>query len=122
MFIIAASLVWPPAVAVPLSWAAAVAAGCVAFGFARFVGHDWVQERLPDRLRGYDEALATKGLRTVLVLRLTMFTFGPMQLMLGVSKVRFSKYVLGTALGLFPMIAIETLVGASLVDWLFGAA
>jgi uncharacterized membrane protein YdjX (TVP38/TMEM64 family) len=43
-----------------------------------------------------------------------------MQLMLGVSKVRFGPYVAGTALGLFPLIAVETFAGASLVDFLFG--
>ncbi len=122
VFIIAASLVWPPALALALSWAGATLGGCTAFGFARFVGHDWVQERIPDRLRGYDERLATKGFRTVLILRLTLFTFGPMQLMLGVSKVRFGPYVLGTALGLLPLVAAETLIGASLVEWLFARA
>ncbi|MGH1344094.1 MAG: TVP38/TMEM64 family protein [Nannocystales bacterium] len=122
VFIIAASLVWPATLALPLSWAGATLAGCTAFGFARFVGYDWVQQRIPERLAGYDEALATKGVRTVLVLRLTFFTFGPMQLMLGVSKVRFGPYVLGTALGLLPFVAAETLIGASLVDWLFGRA
>ena len=121
-FIIAAGLVWPPALALPLSWAAATLAGCTAFAFARFVGREWVQDRLPERLQGYDEALATKGFRTVLVLRLTFFTFGPMQLMLGVSKVRLGPYVLGTALGLFPLLAAETLIGASLVDWLLAGS
>jgi uncharacterized membrane protein YdjX (TVP38/TMEM64 family) len=120
VFILAAALVWPPFIALPLSLGGAVAAGCVAFGFARFVGFDWVQARLPDKVKGYDEALIIRGFRTVLVLRLTMFTFGPMQLMLGVSKVRFGPYVAGTALGLLPLIAVETFAGASLVDFLFG--
>jgi uncharacterized membrane protein YdjX (TVP38/TMEM64 family) len=119
VFILAASFVWPPAVALGLSWTGTVAAGCVAFAFARFVGHQWVQRRLPRRLHGYDEALATHGFRTVLLLRLMFFTFGPMQLMLGVSKVRFGPFVLGTALGVLPMITAETLLGANIVDLLF---
>ncbi len=119
---IAASLVWSPALALPLSWTGATLAGCTAFGFARFIGRDWVQGRIPERVQGYDEALVTKGFRTVLVLRLTLFTFGPMQLMLGVSKVRLRPYVLGTALGLLPLVAAETLIGASLVEWLFERA
>lgn len=122
VFIIAASLVWSPALALPLSWTGATLAGCTAFGFARFIGRDWVQGRIPERVQGYDEALVTKGFRTVLVLRLTLFTFGPMQLMLGVSKVRLRPYVLGTALGLLPLVAAETLIGASLVEWLFERA
>ncbi len=119
VLIIAASLVWSPAVALTLSWTGATLAGCTAFWFARFVAHDWAQRRIPDRLQGYDDALETKGFRTVLVLRLTLFTFSPMQLMLGVSKVRFGPYLLGTILGLLPLVAAETFIGANAVEWLF---
>jgi uncharacterized membrane protein YdjX (TVP38/TMEM64 family) len=119
VFILAASLVWHPVLALALSWAGTIAGGCVAFVFARFVGHQWVQARIPERLRRYDEALQTSGFRTVLVLRLLLFSFGPMQLMLGVSKVRFLPFLAGTALGVLPLVAAETLLGASIVDWLF---
>jgi uncharacterized membrane protein YdjX (TVP38/TMEM64 family) len=120
VFILAASLVWHPVLAFALSWAGTIVGGCVAFAFARFVGHEWVQERLPERLKRYDHALATRGFRTVLVLRLLFFTFGPMQLMLGVSKVRFGPFVAATALGVLPLVAAETLLGANLVGWIFG--
>jgi uncharacterized membrane protein YdjX (TVP38/TMEM64 family) len=56
----------------------------------------------------------------VLAMRLLLFTFGPMQLMFGVSRVRFVPFVLASAIGLLPMIAIESFVGAGVVDWLFG--
>jgi uncharacterized membrane protein YdjX (TVP38/TMEM64 family) len=120
VFILAASLVWPAPLAFLLSWLGTIGGGCVAFAFARFVGHEWVQKRIPKRLERYDAALATKGFRTVLVMRLLFFTFGPMQLMLGVSKVRFVPFLAATALGVLPLVAVETLLGASLVDWLFG--
>ena len=119
VFILAASLVWHPVVALLLSWTGTVAGGCVAFGFARYVGHEWVQARIPERLKKYDAALQTNGFRTVLVLRLLMFSFGPMQLMLGVSKVRFGPFLAGTVLGVLPLVAAETFLGASIVDWLF---
>ena len=67
-----------------------------------------------------DGKLATHGFRTVLVMRLLLFTFGPMQLMLGVSKVRFGSYLAASALGMLPMIALESFVGASVIGWLFG--
>lgn len=113
VFIIGASLVWPAPIAFGLSWVGTVAAGCAAFGFARFMGRDWVRERLPERLRKYDERLESDGFRTVLVLRLLFFTFGPMQFMFGVSRVGFAQFLGGTALGVVPMIALDTLVGAS---------
>lgn len=120
VFIVGAALVWPPLVALGLSWLGAVAAGCTSFGFARFMGREWVQARLPERVRRYDERLATRGFETVLVMRLLLFTFGPMQLMFGVSRVRFVPFVLASAIGLLPMVAVESFVGAGVIDWLFG--
>lgn len=121
VFVISAGLVWPPAMAITLSWVGAVSAGCSAFVFARFIAHDWVQARLSDRLRRYDERLARHGFRTVVVLRLLFFTFGPVQLMLGVSRVRFLPFVLGTAVGVVPLVVAETLLGAGLLDWVLSA-
>ena len=120
VFIIGASLVWPAPVSAALSWAGAVGAGCVAFLFARYMGRDWVQKRLPEKLSKYDERLANHGLRTVLIMRLMLFTFGPMQFMFGVSRVRFVPFLLGSMIGLIPMICIETWLGANVVDWMFG--
>lgn len=119
VFIVAAALVWPPWVALVASWTGAVLAGCVAFWFARTVGHAWVQARLPPTLRAWDERLAQRGFRSVVTLRLLLFTFGPMQLMLGVSRVRVVAFVAGSAVGLLPMIAAETWIGGSLVQWLW---
>lgn len=120
VFIVAATLVWSPLESLALSMTGALAASSIAFWFARWMGRDWVQSRLPARLQRWDGKLATHGFRTVLVMRLLLFTFGPMQLMLGVSRVRFASYLAASALGLFPMIALESFVGASLVEWLFG--
>lgn len=119
VFIVVAALVWAPWVALVASWSGAVLAGCVAFAFARTVGREWVQARLPPRLRVWDERLAARGFRTVLTMRLVLFTFGPMQLMFGVSRVGFVAFVAGSALGLLPMIAAETWVGGSVVQWLW---
>lgn len=118
VFIVGASLVWPPFVAMGLSLAGALLASTFAFWFARWMGREWVQSKLPARLHRWDERLATQGFRTVLVMRLLLFTFGPMQLMLGVSKVRFVPFLVASALGMLPIIALESFVGAGLVEWL----
>lgn len=118
VFIVGASLVWPPVVAMLLSWAGAILSSTVAFWFARWMGREWVQSKLPAKLHRWDARLATHGFRTVLVMRLLLFTFGPMQLMLGVSKVRFVPFLVASALGLFPLIALESFVGGGVVDWL----
>jgi len=119
VFIVAASLVWGPVPGLLLSWVGALAASSTSFWFARWMGHEWVQARLPAKLQRWDARLATHGFRTVLVMRLLLFTFGPMQLMLGVSQVRFASYLAASALGLLPMIALDSFVGAGVVSWFF---
>ncbi len=120
LFVVSAALVWDPALALCASWIGALGAGSVAFGFARYVGHDWVQARMPDRLRRWDERLARRGFRTVLIMRLMLFTFGPMQLMFGVSRVRYWPFLAASAIGLLPMLAAETFLGGSIVAWILG--
>lgn len=121
LFILSAAAVWHPAFAFGLSWLGAIGGGCTAFFFARYVGRGWVQDRMPKRLQGYDDRLETRGFRTVLGLRLLLFTFGPLQLMLGVSRVRFGAFVAGTAIGIAPMVAFETFVGGSIIGWVTSA-
>lgn len=120
LFVVTAALVWDPWVALALSWLGALGAGSVAFGFARYVGREWVQRRMPPRLRRWDERLAERGFRTVLVMRLLLFTFGPMQLLFGVSRVRYAPFLVASAVGLVPMLAAETWLGGSVVAWALG--
>jgi uncharacterized membrane protein YdjX (TVP38/TMEM64 family) len=54
----------------------------------------------------------------VLLLRILFFTFGPMQLMLGVSQVRYLPFLTASALALAPMIVLESYVGSGIVAWL----
>ncbi|MCA9709690.1 MAG: TVP38/TMEM64 family protein, partial [Myxococcales bacterium] len=60
LFVVTAALVWSPWVALMASWVGALGAGTVAFGFARYVGREWVQRRMPPKLRGWDERLAAR--------------------------------------------------------------
>ncbi len=120
LFIVPASLVWPLWLAFLLSWAGSIGAGVVGFGFARSIGHDWAQARLPDRLRGYDQRLAERGLTTVIVVRLLFFLAPPAHWVLGLSRVRFSTFAAGTAIGVVPGVALLTVVGKGAVVWLEG--
>ena len=118
LFVISAGMIWDPPLALGLSWLGSMGATCTAFWFARWIGREWVQARLPERLHAYDERLAAHGLRTVIVLRLIFYTFAPMQLMLGVSRLRFRDALVGSAFGVIPMLVVEITMGASLLAWL----
>lgn len=118
ILVITAGMMWPPVVAISLSLVGTMAATCTAYLFARHVGREWVQARLPERLRRYDDRLAQRGLRTVVILRLFCYTFAPLQFLFGVSSVRLSTVLLGSVIGLLPGVVIEVLMGAEIYAWM----
>ncbi len=117
IFIVSASLVWPIEMAILLSWLGSMGSGLASFFFARYVGRDWVQERIPERIRAYDQRLERHGLLTVIVLRLVLFTSPPLQLGLGISSVRFRPFLLGTAIGNLPTVLVVSLASGAIVAW-----
>jgi uncharacterized membrane protein YdjX (TVP38/TMEM64 family) len=102
IFILCASLVWPPHIAFALSLLGAVASQVVGFLFYRYVAADFARSKLPERLKAYEDRLVSRPFRTVLVLRLVTFTWPLMSMLLGVSRIRFAPMLAATALGLVP--------------------
>ena len=113
-----AVITWPPAAAFLLAWLGAIGAGIFAFTAARMIGRDWVEERMPARLRAYDERLAARPLRTVIVVRLVFFLLPLAHWFLGLSRVRLAPFVIGSAIGLVPGLAVMVFAGESIVAWL----
>lgn len=120
LFVVGAALVWSPVSAFFLGLGCATVAHAGVFLFFRYVAHDWAQARIPDRLRPFEEAVARRPLRTVLVLRLMTFTWSPASATLGVSRVKFWPMVAMTALGFAPAVALDVWVGAGIIEWVFG--
>ena len=116
VFVAPGSLVWDWSTLFLLTWLGSIGAGVVGFTFARSIGRDFVSRHLPERLRRFDERLATQGLRTTIMIRLIFFITPPAHWVLGLSQVRFGTFVLGTAIGFLPGIALFTLLGKSAVD------
>lgn len=115
LFVFTATLLWPPPLALLLSWMGAVGSALVSFGFARFVARDWVQANLPQRLRRYEERLVERTFRTVLVMRIVLWTTVPMQLMFGAIKLRFAPFLGATLIGLWPGVVFSFVVGTGLI-------
>src|SRR5207237_7899072 len=59
--VVAAGVVWPQPGALAMSWFGSIAAALAAFGIARVAGRDWVERRLPERFRRYDQRLSERG-------------------------------------------------------------
>ena len=119
VFMVPAALVWPAPAAIGLSWVGNMGASFLAFAFARWVARDWAQARLPERIRRWDDRLAGDGVAEVTTLRVFTGQLTPADWLLGVSSVKIRPFLIGTGIGIVPVIAIVVLAGASLGSWLF---
>jgi uncharacterized membrane protein YdjX (TVP38/TMEM64 family) len=121
-FMIPGAMVWDFSTLYFLSWLGAVGAGLVGFGFARYLGRDYVERHLPPSFREYDARLAAKGLRTVIAVRVVLFLAPPAHWLLGLSQVRFAPFLLGSMIGFLPGMALLSylvvFVGGTLAGWL----
>ena len=88
---------WPGFVCV---WIGAMAGAVGAFLIGRTLGRDFAVSLIGERLKKYDEAIERNGFATVLYLRLVYFPFTAMNYGMGLTRVRFRDYLLGTALGI----------------------
>jgi phospholipase D1/2 len=122
VFLLAAAVIWP----LPTALATAYAGGLVASIFvvlvARLAVGDLVRKhlvhRLPERLRGFDEKLATGGLREIVVLRLMTFMLPAAHWVVGISKARMRDVVIGTAIGILPGVVLTVVLGKEIaVHW-----
>jgi uncharacterized membrane protein YdjX (TVP38/TMEM64 family) len=68
------------------------------------------------RLRAVDARLAERGFVTVLVLRLLLCMTPPLNFALGATRVRWRDYVLGTAIGVVPGIALGAYLGDAVTN------
>lgn len=81
-------------------WIAAMLGSSAAFFIGRTLAREFATSLVGDRLKKYDDAIERNGFATVLYLRLVYFPFTPMNFGMGITKVRFKDYVLGTGLGI----------------------
>ncbi|MFO7460878.1 MAG: TVP38/TMEM64 family protein [Desulfatiglandales bacterium] len=102
-------------------WIGAMAGSSAAFIIARTLGREFAASLIGDRLKKYDDAIERNGFATVLYLRLVYFPFTPMNFGMGITKVRFWDYFLGTGLGIIVGTFIFTFFIGTLRDvWVSG--
>lgn len=102
-------------------WTGALLGAGLAFLIGRYLGRDFAASLIGDRLKRFDEAIERNGFATVLYLRLMYFPFTPMNFGMGLTKVRFFDYLLGTALGILVGTFVFTFFVGTLKDvWASG--
>jgi uncharacterized membrane protein YdjX (TVP38/TMEM64 family) len=103
------------------TWTGAVVGACGAFFISRVLARDFVSSKIGNRLRQYDDAIGRNGFTTVLYLRLLCSPFTPTCFGMGVTKVRFLDYLLGTGLGIIiATFAVTLLIGNLKALWVSG--
>ncbi len=116
-FLLAAATLWPFWFALMVNWLGAVGAGMFGFTFARYLGRDWVEARMPERLRRWDDRLSNSGLPIVILFRMVFFLNPASHWALGLSRVPLSTAIVGTAIGYAPWVVLWTYFGAEILDW-----
>jgi uncharacterized membrane protein YdjX (TVP38/TMEM64 family) len=116
VFIVAAPLIWPWPVAFALSMTGTMAASVVGFSFARLVARDWMRSIIPARFQKYDDALARRGLATVILLRLVFWMPPLLHAFFGVSQVRFWTHFWGSLVGYVLPIFVVSYFGQRVFD------
>lgn len=81
-------------------WFGAMAGSSAAFIIGRTLGREFAAGLIGNKLKKYDDAIERNGFATVLYLRLVYFPFTPMNFGMGLTKVRFWDYFMGTGLGI----------------------
>jgi len=113
----ASSMIWPLQQAFLYSWLIGIISALSGFYFARYLAKDWVQNKLPDRLKRYDQHIEAKGLRTTIVIRLLFMISPPTNWLLGVSKIQTQTFLLGTSIGLMPGILMYNYFGQGVLQF-----
>jgi uncharacterized membrane protein YdjX (TVP38/TMEM64 family) len=120
MFVIVAGLVWSKPLALLLALLGAFGSAMTNVAVARYVAFDWVQRRIPPKLRRYEKWVTERGLVGVILYRLATFTLHPAQLLIGVLQVPLPRLMLGTVIGFLPPVFIGVVLGGELLRWLAG--
>ncbi|MDP2274149.1 MAG: VTT domain-containing protein [Archangium sp.] len=120
VFAVVAGLVWPPWLALLLAMTGACGSATINVAFARYVAFDWVQARIPPKLRRYERWVTDRGLLGVILYRAATGTMPPAQLLIGVLNVPLPRLIIGTVIGFIPQIALNVFLGGGLTRWLAG--
>src|SRR5262245_19125997 len=109
------------------AWTAAMVGTTAVFLLVRYTAQAWAQRALRHRfprLRALDQRLHHNGVALVAVLRVILFLSPPLAWALGASRVRLVDQVLGTAVGILPMMGLvvvfaDRLVGVDSIGKMF---
>ena len=109
---LAAGALFGPAWGAVWNLAGATAGAGISFLVGRAMGHDFVAKRAHGKLLSLKSGVEREGWRFVAFLRLVpILPFGPANILLGATDIRFGTYLLASTLAMAPGAAIYAYVG-----------
>jgi uncharacterized membrane protein YdjX (TVP38/TMEM64 family) len=100
-----------------INYLASCAGAILAFMFARYYGHDWVERKLTryPLIAQFNQRMKQEGFFYVLIGRLIpIFPSSIINLGAGVSKISVRHFIFASCLGKFPIIFLESLIAHDL--------
>ncbi|MDG1846322.1 MAG: VTT domain-containing protein [Acidimicrobiales bacterium] len=115
--IIPATFVWTWWQVFIYSMLGGIVASCVGFALSRWIAQEWVRKRLPKKLLIWDQRIQDNAFAAVVALRLIAGYAPAADWVLGISKVRWRDFFIGTVLGLGPITLLLAIFGDDTVRW-----
>ena len=115
--IIPATFVWDWWEVFAYSMLGGIIASSLGFSISRWLAQDWVRRRLPQRFIGWEKRFVDHALLSTIALRLVTGYAPAADWFLGISKVRWREFVIGTILGLIPATFLFSYYGDDTVRW-----
>ncbi len=107
---------WPIPLAILYSAIASAVPSLLFYAAARRLGREWAADRIPARLRRYEERLEQHPLRTVVLLRLLLWINPAVDILVGVSAVSTRNYLIGSAIVLAPATVVHVVLPAKGIE------
>lgn len=101
-----------------LAFVANLVGSIAAFYVARTFARNWVKEKIDHspRFSGFDAAVSRRGLFTVMFARLALLPNNLINYACGVTGMRLRDFIIGTSIGVLPILVTSVLIGASTMD------
>lgn len=116
-FTLAAGALFGPVLGFGTAMVGATIGATLSFLVGRAVGRSAVAQLAGRRVEAIDRFLDERGFLAILMIRLIpLFPFNVVNLVAGVTAIKLRDYVLGTALGIVPGVALLTVLGGSIDD------
>jgi len=115
--IIPATFVWDWWEVFAYSMLGGIIASSLGFSISRWLAQDWVRRRLRQRFIGWEKRFVDHALLSTIALRLVTGYAPAADWFLGISKVRWREFVIGTILGLIPATFLFSYYGDDTVRW-----